>query len=125
MCGYLIYDSLFTAAFYSAVGSPSFVAHHVLGIACCCMGLYHNKCALQFVRVLTLGFMRLQTFEGLSALKILESQKDVLEIRVLGTACCSMGVSKNKCDPHEAGNRQPQWPALRLNACVVTYEGSL
>ena len=45
MYGYLIYDSLFTAAFYSAVGSPSFVAHHVLGLACCCMGLYHNKCA--------------------------------------------------------------------------------
>lgn len=45
MYGYLIYDSLFTAAFYGAVGSPSFVAHHVLGIACCCVGLYHNKCA--------------------------------------------------------------------------------
>ena len=45
MYGYLIYDTAFTAAFYGAVGSPSFLVHHALGLACCCFGLYFNKCA--------------------------------------------------------------------------------
>ena len=44
MYGYLIYDTSFTLVFYRAVGSPSFLVHHVLGLACCCFGLYFNKC---------------------------------------------------------------------------------
>ncbi len=45
MYGYLVYDTAFTVAFYGAVGSLSFLVHHALGLACCCFGLYFNKCA--------------------------------------------------------------------------------
>ena len=44
MYGYLIYDTAFTVLCYRAVGSPSFLLHHSLGLACCCFGLYFNKC---------------------------------------------------------------------------------
>ena len=44
MYGYLVYDTAFTAAFYRSLGSPSFLVHHGLGLACCCFGLYFNKC---------------------------------------------------------------------------------
>ncbi|KAK9817229.1 hypothetical protein WJX72_011418 [[Myrmecia] bisecta] len=46
MYGYLIYDTLYTLVFYKAVGSPSFILHHALGLVCCCFGLYFNKLAL-------------------------------------------------------------------------------
>ena len=47
MYGYLIYDTTFTVAFYRVIGSPSFLVHHALGLACCCFGLYFNKCAAE------------------------------------------------------------------------------
>lgn len=43
MYGYLLYDTGFTLLFYPAVGSPSFLAHHALGLAACAFGLYQNK----------------------------------------------------------------------------------
>ena len=46
MYGYLVYDTIFTLMFYSAVGSLAFVLHHCLGLVCCCFGLYFNKMAL-------------------------------------------------------------------------------
>ncbi|KAK9828043.1 hypothetical protein WJX81_004344 [Elliptochloris bilobata] len=46
MYGYLLYDTAFTLAFYSAVGSPSFLLHHGLGLASCVLGLYGNRMAL-------------------------------------------------------------------------------
>lgn len=46
MYGYLIYDTLFTLMFYSAVGSLAFLLHHCLGLICCCFGLYFNRLAL-------------------------------------------------------------------------------
>ena len=45
MYGYLLYDTAFTLAFYRAIGSPSFLAHHALGLLCCWLGLYYNRCA--------------------------------------------------------------------------------
>lgn len=45
MYGYLLYDTAYTLAFWSAVGSPSFLVHHAVGLAACTFGLYYNKCA--------------------------------------------------------------------------------
>lgn len=49
MYGYLIYDTAFTLVFYSAVGSPAFLAHHALGLAACAFGLYHNRCFIVLI----------------------------------------------------------------------------
>ena len=51
MYGYLLYDTAFTILFYRAVGSPSFLLHHGLGLACCCFGLYFNKCGSAVFRL--------------------------------------------------------------------------
>jgi hypothetical protein len=44
MYGYLLYDTAFTLAFWRAVGAPAVLAHHALGLACCAVGLYGNRC---------------------------------------------------------------------------------
>ena len=45
MYGYLLYDTAFSLLFWRAVGAPSFLAHHALGLACCAVGLYGNRCS--------------------------------------------------------------------------------
>ena len=61
MYGYLVYDTAFTIVFYRAIGSPSFLLHHGLGLACCCFGLYFNKCELLYWLAYHLGNVRLAT----------------------------------------------------------------
>ena len=45
-CGYLVYDTLYSLAFFKYVGSPAFLVHHSLGLICCVIGLYFQKMAI-------------------------------------------------------------------------------
>lgn len=45
MYGYLLYDTAYTLLFYRIIGSPSFLFHHLLGLASCWVGLYANRLA--------------------------------------------------------------------------------
>ena len=46
MYGYLVYDTAYLVVFYTAVGSPTLLFHHALGLLCCCFGLYFHRLAL-------------------------------------------------------------------------------
>ena len=45
--GYIIYDTLYeaTRTLYEKAGNASFLLHHAIGLACCCVGLYLRRMA--------------------------------------------------------------------------------
>lgn len=45
--GYIIYDTLYeaTRTLYEKAGNASFLFHHAIGMACCCVGLYLRRMA--------------------------------------------------------------------------------
>ena len=45
--GYIIYDTIYEAArtLHEKAGNASFLLHHVIGLACCCVGLYLRRMA--------------------------------------------------------------------------------
>ena len=44
--GYLVYDTLYSLAFFKPSSAAVMLAHHLVGLAGCGIGLYGNKLAL-------------------------------------------------------------------------------
>lgn len=46
LAGYLLYDTIYSLAFFSVRSGAAFLLHHAVGLAGCGLGLYANKLAL-------------------------------------------------------------------------------
>ena len=71
--GYIIYDTIYEASrtLYEKAGNASFLLHHAMGLACCCVGLYLRRMAY-FGAVIQVFFEATTPFmHALGCMKIL------------------------------------------------------